>query len=278
MQTGTNPFACLDAITDMCQVFHADLPHMQTLRLLDNSFGYFVVHVFDMPPLPTRDSSQLPPGSTATVGLETTAMGKVKIPVKPEFPATKDLATTRGGEIVFAHIDTQNATTGNRGDIWNIKDEVKKPLTLSANQLGLFRFTRSKQIRLMLTANKRHKLPPGQGEQGNSVLPQGIGAMIVMDRCTLETYQWDWLAFLDPVIRLQSLVGTCDAMNRIAGHLTAKFLVLISKRPVSQMVQCDTIPAAMLHGKRDNVGASFHETIPKLCQLGRLFLACHQLQ
>lgn len=278
MQACTNPFSRFDVFTDMGQVFHANFSHMQTLRLLNDGFGYFVVDVFDMPPLPTRDSPQFPLGGTATVGLETTTMGKVFVSFKPQLPAAKDLATTCGGEIVFPNVHAQDSTFGDGISVRDVQHQVKKPLPLSTQQLRLFGFARGQQIRLVFSTDKRHKLTPGQGEQRNITFSQRIGAMVVMDRRTTKTYGGNRLVFRDTVVRLQGLVGTGDPMDRIAGHLATKVGESISKRPIGQMVQCDTIPTAVFHGKRDNAGTGFRKLVCEVSQFGRLLGASHQFQ
>ena len=67
VQTRANPLSRLDAVADVREVFHADFQHVQPLRLLNDGPGHFVINVFDMPPLPTGDSEQLPFGGAAPV-------------------------------------------------------------------------------------------------------------------------------------------------------------------------------------------------------------------
>lgn len=171
MQASVNTLACPDAITDMRQIFHADFSRMQPDRLLNDGLGYFVVDVFDMPPLPTRDSPQFPLGGTATVGLETTTMGKVFVPFETQLPATQDLATTCGGEIVLSYIHPQDATGFHLGTVGDIQNQVKEPLPLTAYQLRFFGIPRLHQIGLMFSTGKSYPLSARQGEQRNSALP-----------------------------------------------------------------------------------------------------------
>lgn len=135
VQACPDSFPGLDAVPDMGQIFHADCTHVQPLRLLGDGFGYFVVDVFHMPSLPTGESAQLSFGGAAPVGLETAAMGKVAVPLKPQFPAAKDLATARGGEIVFPHIDAQDTPVGHGSDLRELEDEVGKTTVLSGQSV-----------------------------------------------------------------------------------------------------------------------------------------------
>lgn len=111
MQSRPDSLPCLDVGADISQVFHADFACTGTQRFRNNGFAGFMVDVLDMPLLAPGDSLEFALGSAATVGLETTAMGKVNVPVVPELSAAPDLASAGRCEVVFAHVDTNNAVT-----------------------------------------------------------------------------------------------------------------------------------------------------------------------
>ena len=255
VQTCANPFSRFDAVTNMRQVFHADCPHVQPLCLLNDGLGHFMVDVFDMPPFPTGDSAQLFFGGATTVGLETAAMGKVAVTFKPQFPAAKDLATARGGEIVLPNIDTQHTAFGDRCNIGEFQYEVKKPLPFSTEQLTFFGFPGSQQVRLMPAANEGYGFSAIHGEQGNAVLQQLIRAMVEMD-CRLQDCPTAkrnrryGLILGDALVGLERFIGAGDTVDGIAGHLTTQRREPLPKGVICQMVQCDPVPAAVLLCKR----------------------------
>ena len=278
VQAGTNSFPCFDAITDVRQVFHADFPHIQPLRFLNDGLGHFMVDVFDMPTLPTRDNPQFPPGGAATVGLKTTAMGKVSITFKAQLPATKDLATACGGEIVFSDIYTQNSTRRRRSRVRDIQHQLEEPLFLAADQLRFLGFARGQQIRLVFSADKRHKLTPGQGKQRNRTISQGIGTMVVMDRCTLKANGRNRFVFGNAPVGMERFVRAGNPVNGIAGHLAPQIRGAFPNLVVGQVMESNAVPAAMFHDKRHDRGTGLRECGRKFCQFRGLLRSGNQFQ
>ena len=278
MQTCANPFARFDAVADMRQVFHADFPHVQQMRLLNDGLGHFVVDVFDMPPLPTGDSAQPFFGGATTVGLETAAMGKVAVTFKPQFPAAKDLATARGGEIVLPDIDTHHAAFGDRSDIGEFQYDIKKPLSFSTDQLAFLELPGGQQVRLMSAANERDDFPAIHGEQGNAVHSQCVSAMVEMNCRTAKRNRRYGLILDDTLVGLERFIGAGDTMDGITGHLTAKSGEPLSKRVICHMMQCDTVPAAMFLCKRYYRCAGLREGVRQRSQFRNLLGGWQQFQ
>jgi hypothetical protein len=132
MQPRPHPKPCLDPVPDVGEILHAEGGGSCLKGLGDDGFADLMVDVADMPLLPARDSLQLPFGSAAAVGLEPATLGKVSIPVMPEFAATKDLAGTGGGEIVFPDIQAhgQHARKGLGSGRSNTRFKYQVPLRL----------------------------------------------------------------------------------------------------------------------------------------------------
>ncbi len=301
MQACANPRACPDTITDVRQVFHADFPHMQPVHLLNDGLGYFVVDVFDMPPLPTGDSPQLPLGGTATVGLETTAMGKVFVPFKTQLPATKDLATARGGEIVFSNIHSHCTFTRGRFGVRDVQYQIKKPLPFAANQFRFFGFSGRHQVGLMFSAHKWHGLTARQCEQRNRAFSQGIGAMVVMDRRTVKPNGRNRFVLGNALVGLERFIRTGNPVNGIAGHLATQIRgtvphpivrQVMQRRDagslrnertvphpiVRQVMQRHTVPASMFHSERNHQGAGLRKHGRKIREFRGLLRSGSQFQ
>ena len=278
MQSAPHPLPRTNTIADMGQVFHANFPHMQRPSLLSDSFGNFVVYVFDMPPLPTGENPELAPGSPAPVGLETTAMGKVAVTLVPQLPATKDLATARGGEIVFPNIHPKNATEGGRGGIGNVQYEVKKPLAFTTNKLGFLRFAGGQQISLVLAANKRNQLTTSQGEQRQRAIAQRVSPMVEMDCRPIKGNCGNGFVLNDAFVGFECFVCTGDSVDGVADHLAPESREVLPKRVVRQMVQRHPVPAAMLLYKRHRPVAGLREHGRKTRQFRGLLSRCKQFQ
>jgi len=84
MQSCPDTLPSLDTGADVGQVFHADFAGSGTDGFCDDGFAGFVVDVLDMLLLAPGDSPQFALCSAATVGLETTTMGKVDVAVMPQ--------------------------------------------------------------------------------------------------------------------------------------------------------------------------------------------------
>ena len=278
MQASANALACPDAITDMRQIFHADFSHVQSVRFLNDGLGYFVVDVFDMPPLPTRDSPQFPLGGTATVGLETTTMGKVFVPFKTQLPATKDLATTCGGEIVLSYIHPQDTAVFHRGDIGDVQNQIKEPLPFTAYQLRFFGRPRLHQVGLMFSTGKRYQLSARHGEQRNSALTQGIGAMVVMHRAPVKADGRNCFVLGYFLVGLKRFVGASNSVDGVTSHLAPQRGKLVPNSAIGEMVQGNPVPASVLHGKWHDPRAGLRERGRKLRQFHSLHGGGNQFQ
>lgn len=272
------PLPRLDAVADMGQVFHADFPHAQRQSLPDDGFGNFVVDVFDMPPLPTRDSPQFPLRGAATVGLKTAAMGKVAVTFKPQFPAAEYLAITRGGKSVFSDIHTHHATFGDARDIGDIQYKIEIPLAFATDQLSFLGAAGRQQIGLVFTAYERHQFAAVQCKQRHRTIAQRVSPMVEVNRCAVEGDCWNGLAFRDALAGLERFIRASNPVDGIASHLAAQCRKSITNRVVRQMVQRHPIPAAMRLNERHKPVTGLRERVRKLRQFLCLLRGSEQFQ
>lgn len=242
----------LDVSADIGQVFHADFAGSSAQRFRNNGFAGFVVHVPSMSFLAPRDSLEFAPCGTATVGLEATTMGKVDVPVMPEFPAAPDLASAGSCEVILAHIDTENATAGNGRSVGKVKDEVEVPDAFTKGQFRFFGSAARKQVALMLATSKLDLDATGHREQREHIIPKRVGALIEVDGRGVEGDCWDWLVLGNTLVGLECLIGVRDPMDGLANHLAAECGELLAHGVVGQVVQRNAVPTAVLLGKRDD--------------------------
>jgi len=246
MQPCSDPFMRLDMGADMGQIFQAECARARTDGFGHDGFTDFVVDVFHMPLFTPRDSLEFALGGAATIGLETTAMGKVNITLMPQLTATPDLARTGSGEIVFSDIDAQDAATRNRGDIREIEDQIKVPDAFADDQRGFFGCATGKQIALMLPADKRNMYASVQGKQRHGIALDRIGALVEGDRSRMKGRGRNRFIFRN----LQNLIGISHPVNGLTDHLAPQHRVVFPYWVVRQMVQSYPIPAPMFLDKR----------------------------
>lgn len=127
----------------------------------------------------------------------------------------------------------------------------------------------------MLAADKPHDFPPGQGEQGNSSVPQGVGSVVEVNRRTVKSNRRNGSVLGDALVGLERLVGAGDPVNGIARHLAAHRWKLRSEGVVTQVVQRNPVPAPMRHHQRHDGGAGVRERDGQLRQF-RGLLGCRQ--
>lgn len=252
VQPSPDPLPGLDIGADVGQVFHADFAGSGTQGFGDDGFAGFVVDMANMPFLAPGDSLEFALSGAATVGLETTAMGKVNIPVVPEFPATPDLASAGCSEVILANIDPANAATRTWWGIGKIEDEVEIPDSFADNEPRLFGDTACKQIQLMLPGDEENLDAPRQSEQRQRIALKRIGALVEADRCGPENDCRNGLVLGDSLVGLECLVGISNTMDGLANHLTAERRKSLAHRVVGEMVQSNAVPTPMLPSERHN--------------------------
>ena len=250
VQASSDALPSLDVAADVRQIFHADFTRTRTDGFCNDGLTGFVVDVLHMPRLSAGDSTELAFSSPATVGLEASAMGKVNVPVMPEFSATPDLAGAGSCEIVFANVNPEDTTSGNWCDIGKFESEIEIPDALADDQPGFFRCASGKQIALVFATNERNLCTTRKCEQRQRVAFDRVGVLVEVDRCGLEGDGWNGLVLGDAFVGLERFVGIGNTVNRLAHHLTTKRRKLFAHRVIRQVVQRDSIPAAMLDNKR----------------------------
>ena len=278
MQPRPDPLTGLDVLPDMGQVLHADLGGSRGHGFRNNGFADLVVHMFDMPTLPTGDSLELALGSAATVGLETTAMGKVNVALVPQLTATPDLASAGSGEIVLPDINPQDAPARNRGGIREIENEVEIPDSLTDYEPGFLRRTRGQQITLMLATHEGNLDTSGQGEQRQNIISDRVGPFVEIDRRGAKSQGRNRPILRDALVGLERLVSIRNPVDRLAHHLATERRELLTDRVIGQVMECDPIPAAMFLRQRHDCAASLGIGIRKHSQRRDLLGRGHQLK
>jgi hypothetical protein len=119
----------------------------------------FVIDVRNTSPFFAGDLPESPLGALAAVGLEPTTDGQALIAPMAQGAATKYLACTGGGEIVFSDVNTED--DGSRNVHWlnirNFDHEVEIPLTVTTNQFSFFMNAQRQDPALMLAWNDLYR-------------------------------------------------------------------------------------------------------------------------
>ncbi len=257
MQPRPDALPCLDVGADIGQVFHADFTRAGTDGFCNDGLTGFVVDMLHMPLLTTGDSAELAFSSPATVGLETTTMGKVNVAVVPQFAAAPDLAGTGRCEVVLADIKPENTATGNGSDIGKIEDEIEIPNVLADDQLCFLGYTTGKQVTLMLSADERNLGTAREREQRERIALDRVGTFVEVDRRRLESNGWNGFVLGNAFVGPERFVGVGDPMDGLAHHLAAQRRKLFAHHVIGQVVQRHSVPAAMLDSKRNDGVAGF---------------------
>ena len=275
VQSRSDALTGLNTLPDMRQVFHANLAGSRGQGLGNNGFTDLVVDVFHMPLLTPGDSFEFALGGAATVGLETTAMGKVNIALVSQLVATPDLASAGRGEIIFPDINPKNATARDGGDFREVKDEIEIPDSLADNESRFLGRTTSKQVALMSASGKNDLDTTRQGEQRQGARPNRVGALIKIDRSRTKSQTRNRAVFRDTFVGLKRFVGVGHPVNRLTDHLTTERRELFSNLIIGQMVQRDTVPTTMFLHQRDHSRAGLSKRNRQISQ-GRRLLWCRQ--
>lgn len=278
MQPRSDPLPCLDVGADVGQIFHSDSTRSGTDGFCNDGLTGFVVDMLHMPLLTTGDSAELAFSSPATVGLETTTMGKVDVPVVPEFSAAPDLAGTGRCEVVLADIDAKRPAARQWCGVWDVDGEVEVPNTLADDQLGFFGQATGEQVALMLTTDERNLDAPVEGEQRERITLDRVGTFVEVNRRRIESNGRNRFVLDDTFVGLERLVSISYTVNGLAHHLAAQRRKLFAHHVIGQVVQRHSVPAAMLDSKRNDGVASLSEGIRKGGQRRRLLWRCSQLE
>lgn len=252
MQSSPDSLSGLDVGADVGQVFHADFACAGAQSFRNDGFAGFVVNRFDMPLFTPGDSLEFAFSCAATVGLETTAMGKVDVAVVPQFSASPDLAGAGYSEVILTHVKPKNATIRNGSGIRKIEDEIEVPDAIADDELGFFGNAGRKQVALVLAADERNLDAPGQGKQRKHATLDRVGALVEVDRCRAESNRRNKLVLGDAFVGLERLVGIGNPVNSLTHHLAAERGKLFADDVVTQMVQGDTVPATMFLDERND--------------------------
>ena len=278
VQTSPDPLPSLDVGADMGQVFHSDLACARSDGFCNDGLAGFVVDSFHMPLLTTGDSAELAFSSPATVGLETTTMGKVFVAVVPQFSAAPDLAGTGSREVILTNVKPENTATGNWRNSGNVEDEIEIPDAFAKDQFCFLRETTGENIELMLTCGKWNALAPSESEQRDGIAFDRVGAFVEADGRSIKANRRNRLVFGNAFVGLKRLVGVRDAVYGLAHHLATQCWKKFADGIVSKMVERYAVPTTMFNSKRNNGIASGSKGVCQSKQRRRLLGGCQQLQ
>ena len=278
MQPRPDSLPGLDIGADVGQIFHSDFACARPDCFCNDGLADFVVDCFDMPCFTTGDSAELAFSSPATVGLETTTMGKVFVAVVPQLTAAPDLASTGGREVVLANIKPESSATSYGWNIGNVEDEIEIPDAFAKNQFRFLRCAAGEKVKLMPAGRKWNALAATKSKQRDGVAFDRVGALIKVHGRGIEANRRNRLVFDNSFISFERLVSIGNAVNRLAYHLATQCRKLFAHGVIGQVMQGNAVPAAMFHGKWSDGVAGGGKCISQGRQRSRLLGGCQQLQ
>lgn len=278
MQSRPNQLPGLDVGPDVGQILHADFTRTGTDCFGNDGLADFVVHCFNMPRLTPRDSLKFALCGAATVGLETTAMGKVDVPVVPQLPAAPDLAGTAGREVIFTNVEPENATTSNGRRIRDVEAKVEVPDALANDELGVLGGTTGEQVELVLPADERNLDASREREQRKRIAIERVSSLVEVHGRRPEGDGRNRRVLGDAFIGLERLVGVSDPVDGLAYHLAAKLWKLLAHGVVGHVVERHAVPAPVFNSERNNSAARTGKRFGQSRQRRRLIGGCKQLQ
>jgi hypothetical protein len=278
MQSRPDALSGLDVGADVGQVFHSDFAGAGMECFRNDGLAHFVVDVLDMALLTTGDNAQLAFSSPATVGLETTTMGKVLVAGVPQLCATPELASAGCGQVILAHVHTEGSASRRRRHIGKVKDQIEIPHAFAQNQPGFPGGTEGKRIALVLAAHETQAFPARQREQRQRIGLDRVSALVEVDAGRAKRHGRNRLVPVDALVGLERLVGIGNAVNRLTRHLAAQCREQCTNRVIGMMVQCYPVPAAMFLRMGNDGITSLGKGIGQSGHRSRLRGACQQLQ
>ena len=259
MQSRPHPDPGLDMGPDMGEVLHAEGRGPDLQGLGDDCFADLMVDVADMPPFFAGDGLQLPFGSSATVGLETAALGKVAVPVVPELTATKDPAVAGGSKVVFPHIEAQGEAARKGSGVGKVEHQIQIPDSLLVGEPGFFRLSCGQKRLLARAAGEPYGGPARGGKERKGIPTDRVGAVIKGDGGGREGDRRDWLVLGNAIPGSKRLVGVGHPMDGLADHLAAEGGEGLPHPVIDEVVQFQLVPAAMDLDERDHFVAGIRK-------------------
>lgn len=270
MESAAHPLPNLYAGANVCQILHRDLAGADFGYFSDNCFARFVINVLYASRFFARDLPELLLCALATVGLKTATEGKVSVALIAQMFAAKDLARTYGREIVFTDINTYDQTKFVLHLlIVVLDDDIEVPVFLSKYQIRFLRDPAFDDSTLVFAKSQFHIDPPIQGVERNTITLERIRSFVEMNAWTFELDGGDGCSIFDLVTLFHRSKCLTHRKDRIAGHLRTKRRGF-ANHSVSQVVQGDTIPAAMFNSNRNYGVACIRIGVLQQCQIGEL--------
>jgi hypothetical protein len=200
---------CRDALANVGEVFHRDSAPADGLGLGNGFFARDVVDVTHVSPLLARDLPQQRFGGSGDVGLKTASHGEIAIAFMTKLPTAPNPARIRSSEVAFSDVVSKGRAEGFEFRL----NEVKEPLSLVGNQLGLLRPAPGEQSFLVLAGSQRDGNAPGERIEQELVAPHGECARVEMHAGGGEVDFRDRFVLVDSV-RLHRTVVTVRRTSR----------------------------------------------------------------
>lgn len=277
VQSGTHPFAGLNAFANIGQIFHHDNRAVIINRFLNNGLADFVVHMANMAGFFARDFFQKLFRAFGAVALKPPTKMQVFVAFKTEFAAAEQLAGTCGGEIVFTQINAKNTVAGNWSGVGQLKDKIKKPAFFLMDKLRFF-WRSSRKILFLERANfKRDFYPALQRKKGKDGIFQRICAFVKMHGRGLAKSDFRPIGlFQFLAVGKKRFIGRGNLLDGNADHLGAKRGVFFPYRVIADMVQANVIGVPLARGETNYVIAGLQIQDLKLLKRKFLFAICYK--
>ena len=270
MESAAHSFPNLDAGANVRQILHRDLAGTGCEYFSDNCFARFVINVLYASRLFARDLPELLFCALATVGLKTTTEGKVSVALIAQLFAAKDLARANGREVVFTNINSYDRAKFVRYLlILALDNDIEVPVFLSKYQIRFLWDSAFDDPTLVFAKSQFRSDPSIQSVERNTIALERICSFVEMNACTFELDCGDRCSILDLVMLFHRSKSLTHRKDRIADHLRTERCGF-ANHSVSEVVQGDTIPAAMFNSNRNYGVACIRIGGLQLCQIGKL--------
>jgi hypothetical protein len=243
MESRSHPFAHLDTLADIGQVFQNNRTTFG-LRRLSNDFGAnLVIDMAHMTRFPAGDCSQQLPCRLRTVALKPLTQCQKPVARFSELSTSIERAATRGSGNVFAKIDAQNPATFRWCNVGQIKDHMQVPPPALAQQLRFADLAAAQIIALEHSEAHRNDLAAGHREQRDSLGVQPKRPRVNVNR-SIGTKRQRLPVTQIGTVSLHTLRYGGNCVTR---HLRAEGCKSFTNRIVRQVMELDAITAAVRH-------------------------------
>src|SRR5262245_28104857 len=276
MQASSHTLSCLDAVSDVRQVFHCYRRGFHRQRFFHDSFARLVIDVSDVPLLPAGDFAEHLSCALRAVGLETTAQRKMAASLVTQPATAAEFAGARSREVVISDIHAQDWSWSHQRTILNFDNQVKVPLALAADQFCLSGRASSQKLPLIFTDDHPHRDTPCQRIERHGITSERVGALVKVHARPAKVQDRDRGLCSYPAKLFLRPVRLTHRKDGITGHLRAqgRFLPEATVHEVDA-VQPDSSSdvlsrrkgADCMHRRRQPAKRSIDWLVPRSCPI-----------